>query len=205
MCFPTVAHQRGSSEFVKFTAEQHGGDEEAEDTSRQGDGDGSGSSGPSSSHQFQLVQQQQGKVAMPGPQVSVPTQAHTEWVPRSGFPLMSRFVLDHHGPSSPRLYSSSSSSSSSSVSGPLLGFSATSSASGSWVGHKRGREDETGAASSSQLLQDVTLRNIGDFRVPSQQSQPQSSSSGANDSFALPLLYFFLEKTSTLNNKYISY
>lgn len=190
MCFPTVAHQRGSSEFVKFTAEQHGGDEEAEDTSRQGDGDGSGSSGPSSSHQFQLVQQQQGKVAMPGPQVSVPTQAHTEWVPRSGFPLMSRFVLDHHGPSSPRLYSSSSS---------------TSSASGSWVGHKRGREDETGAASSSQLLQDVTLRNIGDFRVPSQQSQPQSSSSGANDSFALSLLYIFLEKTSTLNNKYISY
>ncbi|XP_057424699.1 ethylene-responsive transcription factor ABR1-like [Lotus japonicus] len=180
MCFPTVAHQRGSSEFVRFTAEQHGGDEETEGSSRQGDGDGSGgsgSSGPSSS-QFQLVQQQQGKVAMPGPQVSVPTQAHTEWVPRSGFPLMSRFVLDHHGPSSPRLYSSSSSSSSSSVSGPLLGFSATSSASGSWVGHKRGRE-ETGAGSSSQLLQDVTApnRNIGDFRVPSQQSQPQSSSS----------------------------
>lgn len=188
MCFPTVAHQRGSSEFVKFTAEQHGGDEETEGSSRQGDGDGSGgsgSSGPSSSHQFQLVQQQQGKVAMPGPQVSVPTQAHTEWVPRSGFPLMSRFVLDHHGPSS----------SSSSVSGPLLGFSATSSASGSWVGHKRGRE-ETGAGSSSQLLQDVTApnRNIGDFRVPSQQSQPQSSSSGANDSFALSLLYFFFRE-----------
>lgn len=211
MCLITVAHQRGSGKFVRFTAAEHGGDEEEEDGLRQ---DGIGGSGSSSGSRGLSQPVQTGEVvgaaAMPCfPLVSAPThmvssglgQAHTEWAQRSGFPLMSGFV--HASP--PPLYSSTS--------GPLFGSApspASGSGSGSWIGHKRGREDDesrSGSGASSQLLQDVTTlhRNIGDFRVPSHShSQGQSSSSsGANIGSFSPNIpctvpSFYLNKNNTM-------
>ncbi|XP_061345125.1 ethylene-responsive transcription factor ABR1-like [Gastrolobium bilobum] len=175
MCLLKVAHQRGSGEFVRFTAEHGGGDEEVEDTFGQDDG-------PSQSLGFSEPVQQGEVASMPGHVVSGHTRAremtaatvsapphvlssgygqtHREWVQRSGFPMMSGFMHV----SSPRLSSSSS--------GSLLG---SGSGSSSWVGHKRGREDESGVGGSSQLIQDVTrlYTNIGDLGLP---SQGQSSS-----------------------------
>ncbi|TKY51437.1 regulation of transcription [Spatholobus suberectus] len=70
--------------------------------------------------------------SVPRHEVSPSASAQTEWVPASSFPMMSRFM---------HVSSSSSSSGLSSSSGPaLLGP-----ASG-WVGHKRAREDDTGAS-----------------------------------------------------------
>lgn len=135
-----MAHRRGSGEFSRFTA-----DEEEKDTI----GHDGGSSGPP---QLNQPVQQQGynrfgelmTMVSDLTRVVSPATVHsssttTEWVQRSGFPLMS-------GSSSPSPLSSSASD-------PILG-------SGSWVGHKRGREPESGvgasASGSSNLIQDVT-------------------------------------------------
>lgn len=186
MCLPTVAHQGGSGEFTRFTAE-HGGDEEAEATFRQGGG-GSGTSssssiGPPPQPQPLGFGEPSGGVAMQGGEltgmVSELTQlvsghaANTQWWGHqgSGFPPMSGSV-PFPSYSSPHDLSSSS--------GALLGSPSAASGSPSWVGHKRGREQEASGsgASSHELVQDVSrlYGTIGDFRVPSSQGQGESSS-----------------------------
>jgi len=113
-----VAHQRGSASASGSFAADPGAEEEAEETFSPRDVPLQGSTvGSVPSH-----------VVSP----SASAQTNLEWVPASGFPMMSRFM---HAPS-PGLSSSP---------GPaLLG-----SGSGSgWVGQKRAREDETGAAAS---------------------------------------------------------
>ncbi|KAK7279809.1 hypothetical protein RJT34_24867 [Clitoria ternatea] len=160
MCLLTVAHQGGSGsgsgsrKFVRFTAEQGGDD----DTFRQE----SGSSGGSQSQGFT-----EREVAMQGGHVSVPTHfvssssvtTNTEWVPGSGFPMMSGFIS---APSPPPLGSSSS----------------------SWVGHKRAREDDTttpSGSSSHHFIQDATtLYPISSphFNLP---PQGHPSSEGRSD------------------------
>lgn len=163
MCLIKVAHRRDSGEFVRFTAED-GGDEEEEDTFGHDHGGGSGPpqlnqpmqqgyNRPRFGELMSMVSDLT-RVVSPASAHSSSSSTTTEWVHGSGFPMMS---------------GSSPSPSSSSASDPILG-------SGSWVGHKRGREQETGvgvgasAGGSSQLIQDVTrhYRTIG--------SQGESSS-----------------------------
>lgn len=175
MCLQTVAHQRGSGEFIRFGGGGDGGDEE------HASGHDGGSSGTSQSIGFNQMMEQ-GEVTMQGSSsmvsgysrareftemvsalthvVSGSGQRSSEWVQRSGFPMMSGF--GHVSSSSPHSSLSSFTASSSATSGPAL-------VSGSWVGHKRGREEESGA--SYQLMQQGAprlFRNIGDFRVPTQ-------------------------------------
>ncbi|KAK7277405.1 hypothetical protein RIF29_18557 [Crotalaria pallida] len=168
MCLPTVAHQRGSSEFIRFTG---------------GDGSGSGDGGSSRTSESLGLNQmiEQGEVTMQsssmvagfssrgreftemvsalthvvsGSGSSGSGQRGTEWVQRSSdFPMMSGFG---------RYVSSST---------PLSSGSAL--VSGSFVGHKRRREEESGA--SIQLMQQAAprhFRNIGGFRT----QQGESSS-----------------------------
>lgn len=189
MCLQTVAHQRGSGEFIRFGGGSGGGDDGDEEHASGHDG---GSSGTSQSLGFNQMMEQ-GEVAMQGSSsmvsgysrareftemvsalthvVSGSGQRSSEWVQRSGFPMMSGF--GHVSSSSPHS-SMSSFTSSSATSGPAL-------VSGSWVGHKRGREEVSGA--SYQLMQQPAptrlFRNIGDFRVPTQ----GESSSGAVANF----------------------
>ncbi|XP_061353873.1 ethylene-responsive transcription factor ABR1-like [Gastrolobium bilobum] len=182
MSLLTVAHQRGSGEFLKFTAQQGGGDGGDGDEEHPYGHDGGSSGGSESQGLNQVIQQ--GEVAMQGPMVSgygrarelnemVSALTHVvsgsgqsgaEWFQGSGFPLTSSFG---HSSLTPRL--SSFSSSSSSTSGLNL-------PSGSWVGQKRGREEESGA--SHQLIQQSVprlFRNIGDFWLPSQVESSSSS------------------------------
>ena len=188
MCLlTTVAQQKGSGEFIRFTAAQRrgGGDGDGGDEEH-GGGDGGSISGP-----YQPLGVNQGEVAMQGSghnsarefteMVSALThvvssgsggQSGTEWF---SSPVMSGF--GHV----------SSLSSFTSSSGPALA-----SGSSSWVGHKRGREEQEmivgGASSQSRhhLVQQAVptrlFRNVGDFTVPPSQGE---SSSGA-----IALLYF---------------
>ncbi|CAJ2629846.1 unnamed protein product [Trifolium pratense] len=95
-------------------------------------------------------------------------QAQNEWVQQQGsgyFPMMmSGFVPVSSSSNSPRMYSSSSSSSS------------------SWVGHKRGREENdsvgVGASSSHQDMNTIH-RNIADFRLPTSHGNSSSSATEA--------------------------
>ncbi|CAJ1953173.1 unnamed protein product [Sphenostylis stenocarpa] len=179
MSLLTVAYQRGSGEFIRFTADQRGGDGGGDGEYDHGhDGDGGGGSGGSPGFNFHQVMQQQGEVTMQGgslvsgynrgdpelrEMVSALThvvssgsgQRGTEWMQQSGYPMMSGFG---HAPSLSRLSSFSSSSPSS---GP------------SSVGQKRGRqEQETNTSSSHNLMQQQSaprlFRTVGDFMVPSQ-------------------------------------
>ncbi|XP_027359373.1 ethylene-responsive transcription factor ABR1-like [Abrus precatorius] len=163
MSLLTVAHQSGSGEYTRFTGRRGGGDDD-EEYGYGHDGDGGGSSGVSESLGFS----NQG-VNVSGYDVdpelkemvsalthvvsSGPGQRNsTEWVQESGFPMMSGFG---HASSLSRLSS----------------FPSSSSSSASWVGHKRGREEEE-SGSSHHLMQHQgahrLFRSIGDFMVPSQ-------------------------------------
>jgi len=184
MSLLTVAYQRGSGEFIRFTAD-HGGGDDGGDGYRH-DGDGGGGSGGSPGLSFNQGMQQ-GEVTMQGgslvsgynrgdpefrQMVSALTHVvssgsdhrSTEWMQQSGYPMMSGFG---HAPSSLSRFSSSPSS------GP------------SGVGQKRGREEqETDNISSSHNLmqQQTTPRlfrtTLGHFVLPSQ----GDSSSGATTS-----------------------
>ncbi|KAJ7974030.1 Ethylene-responsive transcription factor [Quillaja saponaria] len=94
----------------------------------------------------------------------------SEWVYGSGLPVMSGFGQA----SSQRLpgYSSNSGSGLGSVS---FG---SGSGSGSWVGQKRGREEEVGGATATQLTEPVqrVYRGFGDFRA-----SPQAESSSVTE------------------------
>ncbi|XP_027922540.1 ethylene-responsive transcription factor ABR1-like [Vigna unguiculata] len=174
MSLLTVAYQRGSGEFIRFTAD-HGGGDDGGDGYRH-DGDGGGGSGGSPGLSFNQGMQQ-GEVTMQGgslvsgynrgdpefrQMVSALTHVvssgsdhrSTEWMQQSGYPMMSGFG---HAPSSLSRFSSSPSS------GP------------SGVGQKRGREEqETDNISSSHNLmqQQTTPRlfrtTLGHFVLPSQ-------------------------------------
>lgn len=182
MSLLTVAHQRGSGEFMRFT-ESHGGggggDGDGEYGYGHDDGRGGGGGGSLGLNFNQVMQQ--GEVTMQGgslvsgynrgdPElreiVSALThvvssgsgQRSTEWTQQSGFPMMSASSLSR-----------------------LSAFSSSSPSSGaSWVGHKRGREEEESSSSHNMIQQQQQsaprlFRNIGDFMVPSQ----GDSSSGA--------------------------
>lgn len=178
MSLLTVAYQRGSGEFIRFTADDGGEGEYGH-----GHGDGSGGS---PGFNFNQGMQQQGEVTMQGgslvsgynrgdpelrQMVSALThvvssgsdQRSTEWMQQSGYPMMSGFG---HAPSLSRLSSFSSSPPS------------------SGVGQKRGREEqETNTSSSHNLMQQQTAprlfrTTVPDFVLPSQ----GDSSSGATTS-----------------------
>ncbi|OIV98882.1 hypothetical protein TanjilG_20909 [Lupinus angustifolius] len=146
MCLlQTVAHQSSSGEFIRFT----GGDDE------HGEGDDGGSSRTSESLGFNQVMEQ-GEVAMQGSSVASGysrEREYTEMVSAlthvvSGSGQRRSKWVQIHG-------SGVSSSNPSTLS------------SGSWVGHKRGRGEESSA--SNQLMQQAVPRNfrtIGDFKIP---------------------------------------
>ncbi|BAU01996.1 hypothetical protein VIGAN_11139400 [Vigna angularis var. angularis] len=173
MSLLTVAYQRGSGEFIRFTADDGGEGEH-------GYGHDGGSGGSAGFNFNQGMLQQQGEVTMQGgslvsgynrgdpelrQMVSALThvvssgsdQRSTEWMQQSGYPMMSGFA---HAPSLSRLSSFSSSPSPSS--GP------------SGVGQKRGREEqETNTSSSHNLMQQQTAprlfrTTLADFMLPSQ-------------------------------------
>ncbi|KAG5100201.1 hypothetical protein JHK82_045253 [Glycine max] len=176
MSLLTVAHQRGSGEFIRFTESHGGGGDDVSGDGEHGCGhdDGSGAGGSLGLNFNQVMQQ--GEVTMQGgslvsgynrgdPElreiVSALThvvssgsgQRSTEWTQQSGFPMMSASSLS-------RLSAFSSSSPS-----PSSGA--------SWVGHKRGREEEENSTSHNLMQQQQQsaprlFRNIGDFMVPSQ-------------------------------------
>ncbi|KAK7315287.1 hypothetical protein VNO77_33826 [Canavalia gladiata] len=178
MSLLTVAHQRGSSEFTRFTA-RRGGDD---------GGDGGGSSRMSESVGLSNQVIQQDEMIMQGcsevsgyngdselkEMVSALThvvssgsgqRSSNEWIQGSSFPMMSSFGIGH---------ASSLSS--------LSSFSSPSPSSASWVGQKRGREEEESSSSShhhfiqqqhqhqhqQQGAPPRLFRTIGDFLVPSQ-------------------------------------
>ncbi|ESW23979.1 hypothetical protein PHAVU_004G092100 [Phaseolus vulgaris] len=177
MSLLTVAYQRGSGEFIQFTADHGGGDDGEHGYGDGGGGSGSGGGG-SPGLNFNQGMQQQGEVAMQGgslvsgynrgdpelrEMVSALThvvssgsgQRSTEWMQQSGYSMMSGFG---HAPSLSRL---SSFSSPSPTSGP------------SGVGQKRGREEQqTNTSSSHNLMQQQSaprlFRTVGDFMLPSQ-------------------------------------
>ncbi|TKY46049.1 regulation of transcription [Spatholobus suberectus] len=175
MSLLTVAHQRGSGEFIRFTADHGDGDGDGEHGYGHDDGAGGGVS-QSLGFNFNQVMQQ-GEVTMQGASlvsgynrgdpelremVSALThvvssgsgQRSTEWVQQSGFPVMSGFG---HASSLSRLSSFPSPSPSS---GP------------SWAGHKRGREEEESSSSHNLMQQQPSaprlFRSVGDLMVPSQ-------------------------------------
>nr|KYP36870.1 Ethylene-responsive transcription factor ERF114 family [Cajanus cajan] len=176
MSLLTVAHQRGSGEFIRFTANRDGDDGNSEyGYGHDGDGgDDNNNSGVSESLGLNFNQvMQHGGVAMQGgslasgynrgdPEFREMVSALTHVVSsgssqrniESGYPMMSGFG-----------YASS-----------LSRFSSSSSPSPSWVGHKRGREEAQESGSSHNLMQQQQqqqsatrlFRNVGDFMVPSQ-------------------------------------
>lgn len=181
MSLLTVAHQRGSGEFIRFTESHGGGGDDVSGDGEHGCGhdDGSGAGGSLGLNFNQVMQQ--GEVTMQGgslvsgynrgdpdlrEMVSALThvvvssgsgQRSTEWIQQSGFPMMSASSLSC-----------------------LSSFSSPSSSGASWVGHKRGREEEESSSSHNMIQQQQQsaprlFRNIGDFMVPSQ----GDSSSGA--------------------------
>ncbi|XP_057446034.1 ethylene-responsive transcription factor ABR1-like [Lotus japonicus] len=164
-----LAHQKGSSELLSFTA-QHGGG---------GDSEGRTSGGSVESQSLglnQAVVRRQGEATMQGSMVSgynrtreqtemisaltqVASGSGNELFQGSGFPMMSGFGQV-----------SSSGLSSGSVSG-------------SWVGNKRGREEEEESSVSHQYMQQQTIprlfrTTVGNFMVPS----PVESSSVTEES-----------------------
>ncbi|KAI4346530.1 hypothetical protein L6164_007419 [Bauhinia variegata] len=143
MCLQTVAHPRGSSEFGRFTL-RHGTTSGGDEEDTQGQ-DGISGLAPSLGFE-QLLQQGSG-------------QRENERVQGSGFPMTSSF--GHLSSPSLSCYSPNSAS--------VL---ESASASGSWIGQKRVREEESDA---SQLIEPAPrlYRAVGDFRVP----QPGESSS----------------------------
>ncbi|KAK7380518.1 hypothetical protein VNO78_33031 [Psophocarpus tetragonolobus] len=175
MSLLTVAHQRGSGEFIRFTAD-HGGDGGDGEYGYEHDGDGGGG-GVSLGLNFSQVMQEGGVTMQGGSLVSgynrgdpesreiVSALTHvvssgsgqrsTEWIQQSGFPMMSGFGQ----PSSLSRLSSFSSPSAT-----------------SWVGQKRGREEEESSSSHNMMQQQQQqqqsaprlFRNIGDFTLPSQ-------------------------------------
>ncbi|KAL2334946.1 hypothetical protein Fmac_016159 [Flemingia macrophylla] len=171
MSLLTVAHQRGSGEFIRFTADS---DSDNHDGDYDYVHDGSSGSGVTESLglNFNPVMQQSGVTVQGGslvsgyntvdPELSEMVSALTHVVSsgpghrisESGYPMMSGY-----GHASQ--FSSSSPSPSSS----------------SWVGNKRGREEEAEESGSShnlmmqqQRLQSAPrlFRTVGDFMVPSQ-------------------------------------
>ncbi|RDX59029.1 Ethylene-responsive transcription factor ERF112, partial [Mucuna pruriens] len=176
MSLLTVAHQRGSGEFIRFTADSGGGSGNGDGEYDYGHGhdEGGGGGGGSLGLNFNQLMQQ-GEVTMQGgslvsgynrgdPElreiVSALThvvssgsgQRSTDWIQQSGFPMMSGFG---HAPSS------------------LSRLSSFPSSSPSWVGHKRGREEEESSSSHNLMQQPQQsaprlFRTIGDFMVPSQ-------------------------------------
>ncbi|KAG5079425.1 hypothetical protein AAZX31_02G075500 [Glycine max] len=175
MSLLTVAHQRGSGEFMRFT-ESHGGggggDGDGEYGYGHDDGRGGGGGGSLGLNFNQVMQQgevtTQGGTLVSGynrgdpdlrEMVSALThvvvssgsgQRSTEWIQQSGFPMMSASSLSC-----------------------LSSFSSPSSSGASWVGHKRGREEEESSSSHNMIQQQQQsaprlFRNIGDFMVPSQ-------------------------------------
>jgi len=187
MSLLTVAYQRGSGEFIRFTADNGGGDDG-------GDGEYGGGSGGSSGFSLNQGMQQQGEVAMQGgslvsgynrgdpelrEMVSALTHVvssgsgprSTEWMQQSGYSMMSGFG---HAPSL----------------SPLSSFSSPSPSSGpSGVGQKRGREEQdTNSSSSHNLMQQQTaprlFRTVRDFMLPSQ---------GDSSSGAITSLHHFLK------------
>ncbi|CAL0333333.1 unnamed protein product [Lupinus luteus] len=175
MCFQTVAHRRGSGEFIRFTGGDGGG---GSDKKHGGGHDGGSSRTPESLGLKQVMEQ--GEVSMQGSSMAsgysmgrestemVSSLTHvasgSEWVQvqgSSGFPMMSGF--GHVVSSSPGTLSSF--------------YSGSGLVSGSWVGHKRGREEES-SSGSYQLMQQADpkhFRAIGDFRVPTQGESSSSS------------------------------
>lgn len=179
-----LAHQKGSSELLSFTA-QHGGGGGG------GDGEGRTSGGSVESQSLglnQAVVRRQGEATMQGSMVSgynrtreqtemisalthVASGSGNELFQGSGFPMMSGFGQV-----------SSSALSSGSVSG-------------SWVGNKRGREEEEESSVSHQYMQQQTIprlfrTTVGNFMVP----PPGESSSGATPSSSI---FHFIKTLNT--------
>ncbi|XP_019451082.1 PREDICTED: ethylene-responsive transcription factor ABR1-like isoform X2 [Lupinus angustifolius] len=185
MCFQTVAHQRGSGEFIRFTGgEGSGGSDEKH---------GGGSSRTPESLELNQVMEQ-GEVSMQGSSMthvaSRSSPRGTEWVQvqrSSGFPMMSGFG---------HVVSSSPSTLSSFYSGSGL-------VSGSWVGHKRGREEES-SGSSYQLMQQADpkhFRPIGDFRIPTQGESSSVTKEAATTGITVTVTTPATPSTETASNE----
>lgn len=192
----TVAHQRDSDELTRFTG-QHGG----------GGGGDDGCSRASQSVDLLNQAMQQGEgVTMQGGSSSLVSGYNNRAIELTEMVSALRHVA--------------SSGSSEWIQGgnsgfPVISSSSSSSAiSGSWIGHKRGREEEMSSGSSHQFIQQQQQQQeqafprffrstVGEFMVPSQLESSSSISSGATPStiyqyihiYTLPFNFFMIHQT----------
>ncbi|CAL5185405.1 unnamed protein product [Lathyrus oleraceus] len=163
MSLLTVAHQRGSGEFTGFTVKHDGGDHD------EGGNDGGnfnqmqgGSSMVSGYNGDRERNEMVSALTHAASSGSYQMGNNNEWIQRSGFPLISSF--GNASSSSSSFYSSGSGSSS----GLFL-------PSGSWIGHKREREEES--SDSNQFITQTVPKLFRTVMVPSQGQRESSSSS----------------------------
>lgn len=164
MSLLTVAHQRGSGEFTGFTVKHNDGDHDEGGNDggnfNQMQGGSSMVSGYNGDRERNEMVSALTHVASSG---SNQMGNNNEWIQRSGFPLISSF--GNASSSSSSFYSSGSGSSS----GLFI-------PSGSWIGHKREREEES--SDSNQFITQTVPKLFRTVMVPSQGQRESSSSSG---------------------------
>ncbi|XP_058773385.1 ethylene-responsive transcription factor ABR1-like [Vicia villosa] len=145
MSLLTVAHQRGSGEFTGFTVKRNGEDH-----------DGGGNDDRERNEMVSALTH----VASSGSNQM--SNTNSEWIQRSSFPLMSS---SGNASSSLSSFYSSGSGSGSGLFVP----------SGSWIGHKRERDEES--SDSNQFVTQNVPKLFRTVMVPSQGQRESSSSS----------------------------